>query len=280
MSNLLISVVIPSCHRNELLAKCLDRLAPDRQTLSSNRYEVIVSDDGTQTTAEAMIKQSYPWVCWVAGPCKGSPAANRNCGAKVATGEWLVFTDDDCLPADDWLSAFAQAIHAKAIALEGAIHASGDLSLDMAECPVNLEGGCFWSANIAVRRDIFFEIGGFDESYPYAAYEDVDLYWRLKKLAIIPFISEAKVVHPVRVMSLNASLTRIPKICASWAYHTKKHQDSLGYQNDLKAALGCLSNGRGIFYALKQGHFQAGIMRLAYFIVGVPFTYYYRVTSQ
>jgi len=44
----------------------LDCLAPGVQTLPAEQYEVIVSDDGRQTTAEEMIRERYPWVKWVA----------------------------------------------------------------------------------------------------------------------------------------------------------------------------------------------------------------------
>jgi glycosyltransferase involved in cell wall biosynthesis len=64
----IFSVIIPTYHRNDLLAKCLDCLAPGTQTLHTEQYEVIVTDDGSQTTAEEMIKQQYPWAKWVAGP--------------------------------------------------------------------------------------------------------------------------------------------------------------------------------------------------------------------
>ncbi|MHC5729635.1 MAG: glycosyltransferase family 2 protein, partial [Nostoc sp.] len=70
-NNHLFSVIIPTYHRNDLLAKCLDCLAPGVQTLSAEQYEVIVTDDGSQTTAEEMIRQQYPWAKWVAGPRKG-----------------------------------------------------------------------------------------------------------------------------------------------------------------------------------------------------------------
>ncbi|MFM6224388.1 MAG: glycosyltransferase family 2 protein, partial [Dolichospermum sp.] len=79
MNYIKFSVIIPTYHRNDLLAKCLDCLAPGMQTLPADQYEVIVSDDGYQSTAQEMIEQNYPWVKWVAGPGKG-PAANRNNG--------------------------------------------------------------------------------------------------------------------------------------------------------------------------------------------------------
>ena len=52
---MLISVVVPTCHRNDLLARCLEGLAPGAQTLPADQYEVIVTDDGTRSTAEALI---------------------------------------------------------------------------------------------------------------------------------------------------------------------------------------------------------------------------------
>ncbi|MFM6609030.1 MAG: glycosyltransferase family 2 protein, partial [Dolichospermum sp.] len=62
----LFSVIIPTYHRNDLLAKCLDWLTHGVQTLPADKYEVIVSDDGYQSTAQEMIEQNYPWVKWVA----------------------------------------------------------------------------------------------------------------------------------------------------------------------------------------------------------------------
>jgi glycosyltransferase involved in cell wall biosynthesis len=114
----LFSVIIPTYHRNDSLAKCLDCLKPGVQTLPVEQYEVIVTDDGFETTAEEMIKNHYPWAKWVAGKGKG-PATNRNNGAKYAQGEWLVFTDDDCLPSEEWLSAFSSAIVSHIFVYEG-----------------------------------------------------------------------------------------------------------------------------------------------------------------
>ena len=227
-SSPLFSVIIPTYHRNDLLSKCLDCLAPGVQTLSAERYEVIVTDDGSETTAEEMIRDRYPWAKWVAGSRKG-PAANRNNGAKYARGKWLAFTDDDCIPDPNWLKAFAEAITGEALALEGAIHPLGDLNQDLAECPVNLTGGCFWSANIAVERSLFEKIGGFDPNYPLAAHEDQDLKLRLVTLTNILFVPDAYVEHPVKIVSLKEAVTRLPKRCYAFAYHTKKHSKLIGY---------------------------------------------------
>ena len=93
----MLSVIIPTCNRNDLLGKCLDCLSPNIQTLSASSYEVIVTDDSKQHQAKQFVEENYGWVKWIAGPQRG-PAENRNNGAKNANGEWLIFIDDDCLP--------------------------------------------------------------------------------------------------------------------------------------------------------------------------------------
>lgn len=195
---LLFSVIIPTYHRNDLLAKCLDYLAPEIQTLSTDQYEVIVTDDGRDTTAEQMIQEQYPWVRWVAGPRTG-PAANRNNGAKYAQGEWLVFTDDDCLPDPQWLEAYAGAIQQNPdyLVLEGRTYADRPRQSLGEIAPLNETGGYLWSCNFALQAQVFRKLQGFNERFPYAAMEDVELRLRVKQLGItFLFVKTASVCHP------------------------------------------------------------------------------------
>ena len=87
------SVIVPTCNRNDLLAKCLELLNPANQTIKEV-YEVIVTDDSKNNVAKALIEDIFTWAKWVEGPKRG-PAANRNNGAKDAKGDWLIFIDDD-----------------------------------------------------------------------------------------------------------------------------------------------------------------------------------------
>ncbi|WP_017324584.1 glycosyltransferase family 2 protein [Synechococcus sp. PCC 7336] len=206
MSQLLFSVVVPTYQRIETLATCLDCLAPGAQTLPSDRYEVIVTDDGREITAEAAIRERYPWAKWYAAPQRG-PAANRNNGAARASGQWLVFTDDDCLPDPGWLEAYASQIARNREAgstklyrvLEGKTYAPRPRrSLDE-ESPVNETGGNLWSCNFAIERSLFEELSGFNTRFPYAAAEDIDLHWRLRqRQESIAFVEAASVCHPWR----------------------------------------------------------------------------------
>ncbi len=197
-----LTVVIPTCRRNESLARCLDRFAPGAQTLPAGEYEIIVSDDGTpQDNARSLVESRYPAVRWVQGPRRG-PAANRNFGASHARAPWLVFTDDDCLPHGDWLAAFADRIAAGTDGcrvLEGRTECGVTNIGPFEQAPGNDTGGLLWSCNLAVERGLFEAMGGFDVGFPYPHLEDVDFRWRLDDAREpYQFVREACVLHPPR----------------------------------------------------------------------------------
>lgn len=215
MSTPLISVIVPTYQRNDLLAKCLDCLAPEIQTLPAEQYEVIVTDDGSNTNAFEMMRLHYPWAKWVAGSRKG-PAANRNNGAKYAQGEWLTFTDDDCLPDCWWLEEYAKAIvAASCLVFEGRTYVDRPKQTLAETSPLNEHGGYLWSCNFAIQKQLFHSLAGFEERFPYAAMEDVELRLRLQKVGHkFSFIKAASVCHPWR-----------PK--GGWKKLKQQHQESM-----------------------------------------------------
>lgn len=198
----LFSVIILTCHRNDLLAKCLNCLAPGVQTLPAEQYEVIVTDDGSKTTAEQMIRESYPWVKWVEGPRKGIPA-NRNNGAKYAIGEWLAFVDDDCQPDKDWLNAFATVLNNHPVDLiEGRTSVPDKVDNPFTWAPENEKGGNFWGCNLALKREVFCQLSGFDEDLLWE-YEDVEFAYRIQANKFRTYFApEALVIHPIRKTTL------------------------------------------------------------------------------
>lgn len=193
-----ISVVIPTCHRNFDLGLCLDRLLPGVQSLGSDFYEVIVSDDGLTETAEGLILNRYPWVRWTQGPRRG-PAANRNHGARFAQAEWIAFTDDDCIPDRNWLVEVLAATDGNDLVEGATLPSDQRLRLDQ-ECPLNGSGGLFWSCNLAVKKSAFRALSGFDESFPVAAMEDVEFRLRFRKANYISIFQPRAIVrHPWRI---------------------------------------------------------------------------------
>jgi GT2 family glycosyltransferase len=198
-SSAVLSVVVPTCDRNDQLAQCLERLAPGRQTLETGRYEVVVTDDGARDTAQDLVRTRFEWAKWVAGPGRG-PAANRNNGVRFASGEWIAFVDDDCLPEPGWLAAFdGESRKPQTLILEGMTVCPDKTDNPFEEHVENLHGGALWSCNFAIRRSVFDQVSGFDEGFTEACFEDIDLHWRLRRAGwAVSFCPDARVLHPAR----------------------------------------------------------------------------------
>ncbi|QDV41302.1 GalNAc(5)-diNAcBac-PP-undecaprenol beta-1,3-glucosyltransferase [Stieleria neptunia] len=193
-----MSVVIPTYNRTDDLCRCLECLAPyfaeDRGCSDSFAVEVIVSDDACDKSLEMLLADRFSWCRYFTGPGQG-PAANRNSGARHARGDWLVFTDDDCLPRPGWIDAYAKYTGEFDV-LEGKTTSNRKRVRLSETAPINEYGGCLWSCNFAIRRSLFVELDGFDEEYLFWK-EDQDLQQRiLKSGRVIKFLPDACVVHP------------------------------------------------------------------------------------
>lgn len=237
---MLISVIIPTCNRNDLLSKCLELLSPVNQTIADS-YEVIVTDDSKDNRAKTLVEEKYDWANWISGPKKG-PAANRNNGAWEAKGDWLIFIDDDCMPDKNILQEYKNAIGAypEVFAFEGAILPDdwNLLKKDMSDCPVNTEGNCFWSANIGIDKALFKKIGGFDEDYLIAAQEDQQMKINIEKniSGKIIFLKQCVVIHPVRFIKLWSQIKKIPVASKNFIIYVKKNNDILNYGSQTQFA--------------------------------------------
>src|SRR5690242_1278529 len=98
------SVVVPTYQRGAALERCLDALAS--QTLERDRFEVIVVDDGSVTPPRAAVARAAASLdVRLIEQANAGPASARNAGARAARGEYVVFTDDDCIPDAGWLRA-------------------------------------------------------------------------------------------------------------------------------------------------------------------------------
>jgi glycosyltransferase involved in cell wall biosynthesis len=212
------SIIVPTCNRPKDLLRCLQSVVSQHSFMlgegEGKTYEVVVSDDGSDTQGllhqitDVLPQWDNVYCRLLKGPRRG-PAANRNYGAQNAKGRWLVFVDDDCVPAKDWLLSYWEAIHAhSALAFEGAIYKMDTDDFDLSNCPANEAGGNFWSANVAVSRDFFFDCGGFDANFRYAFLEDKEFYNRIKLKIEVPFIKESAVYHPVKRDSFRRAIWR------------------------------------------------------------------------
>jgi GT2 family glycosyltransferase len=140
------------------------------------------------------------------------PAAARNMGARHARGRIIALTDSDALPARDWLSRIEEPFlnNPTVVAVEGMVYADNEGEFEpLNDGPSNKTGGIYLTCNCAYLRDALFRAGGFDESFPYAAYEDAELAARIQELGKIAWQPEAVVIHPERRLTIRSTWRKL-----------------------------------------------------------------------
>lgn len=178
------SIIVPTYKRPKQLTACLSSMC--QLKYPNEHFEVIVVDDSSDSSLETVITpfKALLNLSVLSQPHAG-PATARNRGANHAIGEILVFTDDDCLFAPDWLKNLAahfatvqdQMIGGKTLnALsDNPYAAASQLLVDYLYSCYNANPNAarfFTSNNFAVPKRIFQKIGGFDTTFPLAAGED------------------------------------------------------------------------------------------------------------
>lgn len=179
-----ITAIVPVYDESsETLAALHESLASQ----SFSDFEVIIVDDASPSPDYSAIEDSRFTVIYK--PHNAGPAAARNTGAQKAGSNVLFFTDADCRLAPDTLSYVneymrdhnvcmgntvteAHSYLGKAIAYLG--FPGGGLLGFHNVWPVDDDGytESVSSCNLAIRADVFRDIGGFDETFPVAAGED------------------------------------------------------------------------------------------------------------
>lgn len=226
MMGVQITVVVPTYHRHDLLRRCLAALAA--QEFDRGRYEVIVADDAADVSTRRLVESEAAVanfrLRYIPVEATQGPAAARNAGWRAAEGEFIAFTDDDCLPQPGWLAAGVEALNG------GADAAWGRLEMPLPPRPTDYErdaaglaNSVFVTANCFCRRAALEKVGGFDERFTAAWREDSDLYFSLlEHKCRVVHASDARVVHPIRPARWGVSLRQQRK-SAFDALLFKKH---------------------------------------------------------
>jgi GT2 family glycosyltransferase len=194
------TIQICTYNRAPLLARVLE--ACFDQSVEEGTYEIVLVDDGSTDATPAVIGQARsratcPFIV-VTQPNAGLARA-RNSGIERATGERIIFIDDDVLPLPDFVEAHLRSgeRHPGRIVRGGAIEID---DLDDLPPPVwsirNYSGNYFWTTNVSVPLATIRAIGGFDESFSEYGWEDIDVGLRLRASGVrAVFDPKALVYH-------------------------------------------------------------------------------------
>lgn len=183
-ASLKLSVVMPVYNGGEALGMALRGI---RRSLHPP-HEVIVVDDGSTDGASEKFAHLADNVLNSLGTNRG-PAAARNRGVAAATGDIIVFIDADVIPRPDAIGRIAQlfaddeSVAAMFGSYDNTPWAPGlvsryrNLLHHVTHQRAGTQGQTFWSGLGAIRRTVFDDVHGFDESFAWI--EDIDLGMRL-----------------------------------------------------------------------------------------------------
>jgi histidinol-phosphate phosphatase family protein len=191
-------VVIPTVGRDSL-RRLLEALA----AAGGPRPGLLLVVDDRRDRSRALPLGGVAGVTVLAGRGAG-PAAARNLGWRRATAEWVAFLDDDVVPGPTWPADLArdlEGLGAEVAASQGRVRVPlppGRRPTDWERNVRGLETARWATADMAYRRSVLEEVGGFDERFPRAYREDADLGLRVVRAGHRIVAGRRLVAHPVR----------------------------------------------------------------------------------
>jgi len=213
-------------------------------------YEVILVDDGSTDDTPRMLSKIQN-ILSVRNETNLGFAKACNKGSLHAKGEYLVFLNNDTEVFKDWLTSLvklangdetAGAVGGKLLFPDGTLQEAGSIIWsngstlgfgrgenpnDPEFCYVREVDFCS-AAFLLVRTDIFLRLGGFDEIYSPAYYEDADLCMGIKSLGYrVMFHPDAKVTHyeygtNLKARAVQLSLDNRGKFVEKWNERIEK----------------------------------------------------------
>jgi cellulose synthase/poly-beta-1,6-N-acetylglucosamine synthase-like glycosyltransferase len=198
-----VSVILPVFQAVDEIGRAVESLLA--LDWPQEQLEILIVDNGSTDGTAAAVSR-YPVTVLHENEVQSSYAA-RNRGLAAATGEWLAFTDSDCVVQPDWLRSLLLPAPAPEVgAVAGEVLALELLTpvqrlveqFGIMKHAVTLPHKilpCFSTANVAVRRDLLADLSGFRADVRYFA--DMELSWRLQieKQRTILFRPEAVIRH-------------------------------------------------------------------------------------
>ena len=199
-----ISIIIPAGDRIEMLSRCIESITT--KTNYPNYELVVVGQDNQSEEARSYFNRSKHRLLHYDGPFNDS--AIKNFAVEQTKSPWLLFLDNDLKVIDgEWLSAMAEHIQRPEVGAVGARllwpndtvqHAGIVLGVGgvaehafrgfPAEDPgvfkqlqVTRNYSCVTGACLLTRRDVFIEVGGFDEERLPMTFNDVDLCLKMRR---------------------------------------------------------------------------------------------------
>jgi cellulose synthase/poly-beta-1,6-N-acetylglucosamine synthase-like glycosyltransferase len=203
-----VSIIIPTKNNGDMLEKCLSSIK--NLDYPKDKHEVIIVD-GHSTDDTVDIAKKYG--CKVLYENKGTIGGARNIGVENSDGEYIVFTDSDCVVDKNWLENLLEEFKDEKIASVGGPNITPEDDTEFAKCAGDVltflsnPGSRYGfnanevreiyhnpTCNSAYRKSIFQEVGGFNPRL--ITCDDEELDYRITERGYkILFTPHARVLH-------------------------------------------------------------------------------------
>jgi GT2 family glycosyltransferase len=195
-----VSVVCSTYQRASRLPPLLAAL--EQQTLGTDRFEVVIVDNGTTDDTAAVLERLASSTTLdlrvVRVDVNRGPARGRNAGWRAAQAPIIAFTDDDCVPAPGWLEAGLAAAAPGNVVVVGRTKPNPDQEGNrgpFSRTQDIRDARHLQTCNIFYARADLEAVGGFDERIAAKGGEDTDLGWRILDRGVLAVFAEDAVVH-------------------------------------------------------------------------------------
>jgi glycosyltransferase involved in cell wall biosynthesis len=242
MDSGLVSIIVPTYDRAELLRSTLDSLMA--QTYSN--FEVIVVDDGSPNDKTKVICESYPKIKYLRINNSGGPARPRNEGIRYASGAYIAFTDDDDLwvphkletqisilqsdPETGLVHNCCQLISKEGELLDEIIGRPGQPEEKSGRVFMRMIGNwTLMTSSVLLRRSLADKVGYFNESMPSAG-EDLEYWARCSFQGRFKYIDEPLVYYRVHAGASESNRKKYQEL-PKYLLHVIKNAKDSGFIN-------------------------------------------------
>lgn len=221
-----ISVVIATKDRAGYLDRALESFGKQSGTTS---FEVIVVDNGSTDPTPQIIdhaRESLPYEISYIFEERPNRGAARNRGISAATGDLVLFVDDDIYAPPGFLEAHKAAHGGGDLVVSGPILNVPSYRARPKPTLANYSRAFFCTCNVSVGRAALRRVGGFDEQFNLYGWEDTELGVRLREAKLrAKFAWDAYIYHikPPQDVRLDVELQKTMEKARMAARFVKKN---------------------------------------------------------
>jgi GT2 family glycosyltransferase len=217
-----ITVCLAVFDSEKYIAACIKSLLV--QTIGD--FEIVVVEDPPYDRTKEIL-QSFEdrRIAYSRNPKFFGLSKTRNICVRKAKGDYVFFTDDDCVLSKNWIEeGLKLLIRFDCVGVEGkTYYVSKENEPTYSDHIIeNKEGGEFMTCNMAYKKSILIKIGGFDERYSY--HEDRDLGLRARRLGKI-FFNPRMIAYHQRYVLRHGEFVHTAKHVRNWVLLCRKFQE-------------------------------------------------------